>query len=262
MIVRVMALLLTAVMVPIFFTGCKSANENKNIVYEDMKTDFEKSHKLSSNIGLFSKTEHDGETDYSNGGSGVIFDKRDGAYYALTAAHVVSTENAQILVFTTNNKMKKEETPGFEDMNMLSLEAYDSMYPAEVLYVSTRDDLAVIRFTADEDLSVIETADSDPKNGDRIMCIGNPQNDWFAVSYGTITSGIEKFGAETSHPSNAIKHTAYMQVGSSGGAALDENMKLVGITPGASLSLDGKDFYYGVMIPVSEIRICLDEWEK
>ena len=59
-----------------------------------------------------------------------------------------------------------------------------------------------------------------------------------------------------------MKHTAYMQVGSSGGAVLDENMKLVGITPGASLSLDGKDFYYGVMIPVSEIRICLDEWKK
>ena len=31
---------------------------------------------------------------------------------------------------------------------------------------------------------------------------------------------------------------------------------------GASLSLDGKDFYYGVLIPVSEIRLCLDEWNR
>ena len=39
-------------------------------------------------------------------------------------------------------------------------------------------------------------------------------------------------------------------------------MKLVGITPGASLSLDGKTFYYGVLIPVSEIKLCLDEWNR
>ena len=52
-----------------------------------------------------------------------------------------------------------------------------------------------------------------------------------------------------------MKHSAYMQVGSSGGAAIGKDMKLAGITPGASLSLDGKTFRYGVMIPVSEIRL-------
>ena len=31
-------------------------------------------------------------------------------------------------------------------MNVLSPEVYDAMYPAEIVYVSTRDDLAVIRF--------------------------------------------------------------------------------------------------------------------
>jgi hypothetical protein len=51
-------------------------------------------------------------------------------------------------------------------------------------------------------------------------------------------------------------------VGSSGGAAIGEQMQLVGITPGASLSPDGKTFRYGVLIPVSEIRLCLDEWDR
>ena len=233
--VKIAALMIIAVFIPIIITGCKSENDNRNIVYEDMKTAFEKSGMLSANIGLFSKTETDSQTSYANGGSGVIFDKRDGAYYALTAAHVVSTENSRLLVFTTNTDLKNEEIPGLDNTTLLSTDTYESMYPAEVLYVSTRDDLAVIRFTADEDLSVMETADSDPKEGNRIMCIGNPQNDWFAVSYGIITSGIETFGEFKDHPSNGMKHTAYMQVGSSGGAALDENMKLVGITPGASL---------------------------
>ncbi|MBR0512672.1 MAG: hypothetical protein IJK06_00295 [Clostridia bacterium] len=51
-----------------------------------------------------------------------------------------------------------------------------------------------------------------------------------------------------------------MHVGSSGGAAINEKMELIGITPGGSYSLDGKTFNYGVLIPVSEIRQCLNDW--
>jgi S1-C subfamily serine protease len=225
-----------------------------------MKAAFYKANLLSANIGIFTKTETDGSVSYGECGSGVIFEKKDGAYYALTAAHVVSSENAQLLVFTVNTEMKTDDIPGI-DYSVLSQETYESMYEAEAVFVSSRDDLAVIRFAADEDLSVIEFTDADPAKGDRIMCVGNPQNDWFALSYGQVISGIEKFGEFQGHPSNAMKHSAYIQVGSSGGAAFGEDMKLAGITPGASLSPDGKSFYYGVLIPVSEIKLCLDEWK-
>lgn len=80
------------------------------------------------------------------------------------------------------------------------------------------------------------------------------------VSYGKVTSGIRKFGETHGFPSNAIKHTAYMQVGSSGGAAVNERLQLVGITPGGYYSVDGKTFKSGVLIPASEIKICLEEW--
>ena len=133
---------------------------------------------------------------------------------------------------------------------------------AETLYISTRDDLAVIRFTTDEELAVMAFAKADPAKDDRIMCVGNPENNWFAVSYGKVTSGIETFGEGKGIPSRGMKHSAYIKVGSSGGAAIGEQMNLVGITPGASLSLDGKNFYYGVLIPVSEIQLCLDEWKQ
>ena len=59
-----------------------------------------------------------------------------------------------------------------------------------------------------------------------------------------------------------MKHSAYINVGSSGGAAINEKMQLVGTTPGANLSADGEKFVYGLMIPVSEIRQCLDEWKS
>ena len=32
-----------------------------------------------------------------------------------------------------------------------------------------------------ETVNIIEIAEADPAKGDRIMCVGNPQNEWFAV---------------------------------------------------------------------------------
>ncbi|MBR5410421.1 MAG: trypsin-like peptidase domain-containing protein [Clostridia bacterium] len=243
-------------------SGCAGGGEEKQaVVYEDMKASFDQAGLLSSNIGIFTKTVSGDAVSYGECGSGVIIEKRDGDYYALTAAHVVGAENATLLVFTVNTEMKTDDIPGYEDLNLLSQETYESMVTAEVVFVSSRDDLAVIRFASDEDLAVAELADADPAKGDRILCVGNPQNDWFAVSYGNVTSGIERFGETQDHPSNAMRHSAYIQVGSSGGAAFGEDMKLAGVTPGASLSPDGKTFYYGVLIPVSEIRQCLAEWK-
>ena len=253
-------IMVLATALPMLLTGCSGNAENRNVVYEDMKASFEQANLLSANIGIFSKTVSGDSVSYGECGSGVIFDRDGNDYYALTAAHVVSTEGAQLLVFTVNTEMKMDDIPGIS-YNVLSQDAYDAMYGAELLYVSSRDDLAVIRFRAEEDLSVIELAEADPVKDDRIMCVGNPESDWFAVSYGKVTtSSTEKFGEGQGFPSNAMRHSAYIQVGSSGGAAIGEDMKLVGTTPGASLSLDGKTFRYGVLIPVSEIRLCLVEW--
>ena len=258
----IFAALMLAAAFPIILSGCSGGRDSRDVVYDDMKAAFEQADLLTANIGIFTKTEQGDTVTYGECGSGVIFERHDGTYYALTAAHVVGTEDGQLLVFTVNTEMKTDVIPGLDDLNVLSPDTYEAMYTAEVMYVSQRDDLAVIRFSADEDLSVMELADSDPKKGDRIMCVGNPQNQWFAVSYGAVTSGIEKFGQAHGFPSNVMRHSAYIQVGSSGGAAIGEQMQLVGITPGASLSPDGKTFRYGVLIPVSEIRLCLDEWDR
>ena len=250
------ALLLSAAVL----TACSQGADSTRTVYEDMETDFEQSGLLSANIGIMTKTTDGDSVTYGSCGSGVIIEKEDGIYYALTCAHVVSTENAEFLVFTVNNEMKSEEVPGM-DIVILDEEAYEAMYTAEVVYVSTRNDAAIIRFETDEDLAAATLAGSDPVKGDRILCVGNPQNDWFARSYGVVTSGIERFGEAQGFPSNAMKHSAYIHEGSSGGAAFNEKMKLAGTVPGGSFSPDGKDFKYGVLIPASELKICIEEWK-
>jgi len=259
-IIRTALLLILIVGAVMPVSGCSgAADDGRDAVYEDMKEAFDRSGLLSANIGIFSRKEEDGSVTYGEGGSGVIIKRDGGSYYALTAAHVVSVEGAQLLVFTVNTEMKAEDIPGV-NINVLTPETYDAMYTAETVYVSTRDDLAVIRFSADEDLSVIGIAGSDPQKGDRIMCVGNPQNEWFALSYGKVTSGMEKFGEAHGFPSNAMRHSACIQIGSSGGAAINEQMQLIGTVPGGSFSLDGKTFRYGVLIPASEIRLCLQDW--
>ena len=241
------------------FPGCAGEPEDpRDVVYEDMKENLEKSGILSANIGLFSKTEKDGSITYGEGGSGVIFKKEGTTYYALTAAHVVSVEGAELLVYTVNTEMKSEEIPGI-DMNVLAQETYEAMYKAEIVRTSTRDDLAIIRFTAEEDLSVATLADSDPKIDDRIMCIGNPNNEWFVVSYGKVTSGMEKFGEAQGFPSNVMKHSAYIHVGSSGGGVFNEQMQLIGTVTGGGMSLMRDSFEFGALIPASEIRLFLEE---
>ena len=81
-------------------------------------------------------------------------------------------------------------------------------------------------------------------------------------TWGKVTSGMERFGEAQGFPSNVMKHSAWIQVGSSGGAVLNEQMQLIGTVPGGSFSLDGKTFRFGVLIPAGEIKICLDVWKQ
>ena len=169
------------IIISVLLTACSSGNNTQDTVYPDMKEAFDKASLMSANIGIFNKITEGDSISYGECGSGVIIEKKDGFYYALTAAHVVSVENAELLVFTTNTEMKSESIPGIE-INTLSQDTYDSMYSGERVFISSRDDLAVIRFKTDENLSDIQIGDSDPNKGDRIMCVGNPQNEWFAIS--------------------------------------------------------------------------------
>ena len=108
---------------------------------------------------------------------------------------------------------------------------------------------------------VAELTETEPKVGDRILCVGHPEMNWYARSYGEVTSGISRFGESTGYPSNAMQHSAYIQVGSSGGGVFNEDMKLTGTITGAMISPDGSKFISGYMIPTSEINVFLKDWK-
>ncbi len=254
--------LLVLLVLPLTLCGCAPKEKDKDVViYDDMEKSFETSGLLSTNIGIFTKTVTEDSLSYGECGSGVIFKKEGNTYYALTAKHVVSHTDSEIIIFTINTELKTETIPGVEDFTILTEDSYAAMLPAKVEYTADADDLAVISFTSEEDLNVAELSQTEPKVKDRILCVGHPEMNWFARSYGEVTSGIQRFGESTGFASNAMEHSAYIQVGSSGGGVFNEEMKIAGIITGAMLTPDGSKFISGYMIPASEINACLEKWK-
>ncbi len=88
-------------------------------------------------------------------GSGVIYEQEAGWYYALTNNHVVA------------------EDPEFPEYTMIVYDCYGNMYEGSVVDSSAEDDLAVVKFPAQEDfageypeLKIIGFADDNPDTGD------------------------------------------------------------------------------------------------
>ena len=253
--------ILILLILPLTLCGCAPKKEDKEpVVYDDMEKAFETSGLISANIGIFTKTVSADSVSYGECGSGTIIKKEGNTCYALTAKHVVSHPDSEIIIFTVNTELTMETIPGV-DYSVLTEDAYNAMLPAEVVLTSDTNDLAVISFTSEEDLMVAELAETEPKVGDRILCVGHPEMNWYARSYGEVTSGISRFGESTGYPSNAMQHSAYIQVGSSGGGVFNEDMKLTGTITGAMISPDGSKFISGYMIPTSEINVFLKDWK-
>jgi len=99
---------------------------------------------------------------------------------------------------------------------------------AMVVGADPETDLALLK-TDLTGLSAIETADSDSMNvGDIVLAIGNPFGFGHSVSLG-IVSGLERYGLQLSAYENYIQTDATIHLGSSGGALIDAEGKLVGI---------------------------------
>lgn len=203
---------------------------------------------------------------YSLGASGVIYDKQQGTYYALTAYHVVSNpkENTKFLIqpYGTLPYSQSNENGGH-----LSLEEYYGQFPfAKVEYFDESCDLAVISFRISEELGVLDIAEFNPEKNTEIAVISNPEGKKFVRTYGTITSDstIMFSGNDDQSTNLAVQHDAYVAPGSSGSAVLCFNngkAEIVGINIGGGTNFMGK-FQYGAMIPCRQISLFLSNWRS
>ena len=180
------------------------------------------------------------QTNVSNTlGSGVIFYEENGYYYILTNNHVVYKE-------------RNYQTITVED-------AYESSYTATLIASDANYDLAIIAIAKTRDLKVIPLAGYSLNTNDLVIAMGEPDRLSNIISLGYIT-GTKKFtpNQEDKVMSN-VTFEVYMmsapiQNGSSGGALLDDNLRLVGINFASAHDKDTNEFKYGYTIPAYKVR--------
>lgn len=167
---------------------------------------------------------------YSQGGgsegTGILFDERG---YFLTNAHVV--EGKSTVSVTLENGKK---------------------YPAYLIGMDSRTDLAVLKFSALDLTAAPFGDDGGLRVGDTVYAIGNPLGSQF---HGSMTDGIvSAIGRSVTVDGNdmsLIQTSAAINTGSSGGALVDSYGRVVGITNMKMMSWYSTVEGLGFAIPVS-----------
>ena len=147
---------------------------------------------------------------YTEGSGVVIKEDNDGKYtYIITCAHVVNHSNVALSVLMEDG----------------------TEYPADLVGMDTRTDLAVVRIEA-SGLNKAEIASSENLIvGQYVYAIGNPGGSEF---FGSVTNGIisaiaRPVSSSTGYEMECIQHTSAINPGNSGGALVNGEGKLIGI---------------------------------
>ncbi|MEL6606089.1 MAG: DUF2808 domain-containing protein [Cyanobacteria bacterium J06614_10] len=153
-------------------------------------------------------------------GSGVIFEKQGNIYYVLTAKHVVATPDEYEIITTD-----------------------EAIYPlaSEDIHPVADSDLAVAKFSSDQNYRVIPLGDSDKvTEGDPAFIAGWPQSGQaIPYIYQFISVNISGLSPRPLPGGYGLIYTGTARQGMSGGPVLNEEGSVVGIHGRA----EGKEIY-------------------
>ena len=227
-----------------------------NRVFKDMES--KSKEVMRSIVGIIPENEKDGLTNHNGIGSGVIFNKEGNTYYVITAKHVIANKNSKYKIFTKDTEFQGKTYKVDDNVNFEIPDDsyYKSLLDVKIEYISKTNDLAILSFQYDGDLTVLEFEDEKLSKKDKIMVIGHPEGNRYKVTYGYIKSNLKTFMNE-----KVIEHDAYMRQGNSGGVALSKNMKIAGINVSGKFTLLGH-YRAGYMIPYNIVKDNIKEWEN
>lgn len=164
--------------------------------------------------------------DGSRFGSAVIFDETDDSYYALTNEHVL------------------RDATGVQ-----AIDYYQRSYVASIIDDSPHVsyDLAIIQIEKLHELSVLDFSETSVP-GAEVRAVGYPIS-IFAISIGEIKS-IEGIEHTVTFP--VIHHSAFIELGSSGGALVNHNDEIIGIN--FAVYQDEQGYVESYAIPVERVQ--------
>ncbi len=170
-------------------------------------------------------------------GSGVIVRQDGDTVYVLTNNHVVG---------------EAEE---------ISVMLYDEReFPAELVGKDERIDLALVKFTAQEQVPIAELGDSDQLTvGEWVLAMGNPYGFESTVTAGIISAlgRSVQMGMAVGGFSEYIQTDASINPGNSGGPLVDLNGQVIGINTWIA-SQTGGNIGLGFAVPVNTVKIAIE----
>ena len=174
-----------------------------------------------------------------SGGSGVIYRKDGGRYYALTNDHVVSTD--------------KDASYRSE---YFIYDAFGNKYTAQLVARDESCDLAILTFkgSAEVELGTVKLASENPTEETKIISLGNPGGKFNSISLGEVLGmrEVEPENGEDKIYFPVLIHSAPLDHGSSGGALLNYNFELVGVNYAKGNS-EGAEREFGLAIPIEKV---------
>ena len=197
----------------------------------------------------------------SSTGTGVIYKREGTTYYLLTNNHV------------TSKTQYKNGYTIFKKAVYSVVDAFNNSFTADVLYSDVNYDLSLMKFErglkyeAESKLGVFEFSYDNLNTSSLLCAIGECLGQRNSCHYGYYKN-TQKFtpAEETTLISNVtfnvIVHGAYINSGSSGGALVDENLKLVGINF-ASASIESTSKYlYTYAIPAQKAKEFINNYNE
>jgi serine protease Do len=178
-------------------------------------------------------------------GSGFVYKKENGYYYAITNYHVV------------------EDT----DQIQVVLAAQDGGEPevvdAEIVGGSKQDDIVVLKFKTDREITPVTIGDSDDLvPGEAVVAMGSPYGTDFQ---GTVTTGIVSATSRTMSngdgtTSEFIQTDAAINSGNSGGPLFNADGEVIGIN--SRKIADGTTDNIAFAIPINHAMEVVEQIEE
>jgi S1-C subfamily serine protease len=219
---------------------------------------------LSANLRIVQCTTEGDSVRYSAGFGAVIFQNDDNRYYALTAYHAVNSLENAVLRVIQYTELSHADYNTTQKRFVPSKEYYERFSLATVEYYDEKYDLAILSFQSEENISVLKLADTSPNYKDRIVSISKPYSERSTlITFGRVTTkkSMEAKFDDGSKTNGLIKHSAYIDSGSSGYVVLNENCEIAGINIGGGKDIF-QNFRFGYAMPSEQINIFLSEWKN
>lgn len=186
-------------------------------------------------------------------GSGVIIHVSGNTAYMLTNCHVAAPiqgrEHAELSVVDYRGHSYSASVFRAEGYAGAIDPAYDLA-------------LLVFQFDSSDPLVAFDFAPGDPESNQHVIAVGHPKGQSNAIAYGR-TVGYYAItlqntaAADSNVKFDVLRHTAFIDSGSSGGPLLDTDLRIVGINYAAD---DTDPFTYAYAIPVSRVREFLQKY--